>query len=268
MGAVGQPTLRSKYEHQQSLIYRPAALLAGPGVIKTMIHPQDFLQRLPETAREALLRYASRRTAARGEFLFQPGHPGNNVYFLETGRVKIYHLSPTGREVVLWFCAPGEIFGLAEVCQGSCRQVYAEASVDSKFFTVSEADFKLFLAAHPAASLLVNDVLASRLRSLGEVVQSLVVNDVNMRVSQLLLWLAASHGQPADDGHVKLGMPLTHQEMADMIGTTRQSVSTALGLLRRQGAVRVSQRCISVVPEHLHTLLSQAGPAAKTHSRQ
>ena len=233
-----------------------------------MNDPQEFLQRLPQDERAALLLLATRQNAARGELIFQPGSPGHSVYFLETGRVKIYHLSPTGREVVLWFCAPGEIFGLAEVCHTSFRQVYAEANVASQFFIVRESDFKLFLAAHPAAALLVNDVLASRLRSLGTVVQSLVANDVNMRVLQLLLRLAASHGQPVSDHHVKLGMPLTHQEMADMIGTTRQSVSTALGLLRRQGAVSVTRRCISIVPEQLQTLLSQAQPTAKVRLSQ
>ena len=75
----------------------------------------DFIARLPPRDREDLLRLATDRGAAKGELIFQAGSAGHHVYFLETGRVKIYHLSPTGKEILLWFCLPGEIFGLAEV---------------------------------------------------------------------------------------------------------------------------------------------------------
>lgn len=197
----------------------------------------DFLARLSPADRSDLLRLALRRTVAKGELVFQAGSPGNFVHFLEAGRVKVYHLSPTGKEVVLWFCLPGEIFGLAEVCHGGGRQVYAEACESSSVLSVSQRDFRVFLESHPAAALQVNDVLACRLRNLGNVIQSLVANDVNERVAQLVARLAASHGHRTVDGEIHLDIRLTHQEMANMIGTTRQSVTSALNMLRRLGVL-------------------------------
>lgn len=197
----------------------------------------DFIARLPARDRDDLLHLTAVRTVAKGELIFQAGSAGHHVYFLETGRVKIYHLSSTGKEVLLWFCFPGEIFGLAEVCHGGGRQVYAEATEAARLLGVKQEAFKAYLETHPAASLLVNDVLACRLRNLGNIIQSLVADDVNERVAQLVVRLAAGHGRKAANGDIHLDIRLTHQEMANMIGTTRQSVTSALNMLKRLGVL-------------------------------
>lgn len=198
----------------------------------------DFIARLGDVQRNELLRLASVRLLNKGELVFQAGSPGDFTYFLEEGRVKIFHQSPNGKEVVLWFCASGEIFGLAEVCQGGDgRQVTAQACEPSKILAVRREAFQNFLEQNPSAALLVNDVLACRLRSLGNVIQSLVENDVNERVAQLLARLIANYGRTVANGDVCLDIRITHQDMANMIGTTRQSVTSALNLLRRQGVL-------------------------------
>lgn len=222
----------------------------------------DFMARLAPADRDDLSRLATRRAATRGEFIFKAGSAGDNVYFLESGRVKIYHLSPTGKEILLWFCFPGEIFGLAEVCHGGGRQVYAEICGPSQVLSVRQDDFKTFLATHPSGALLVNEVLACRLRNLGNIIQGLVASDVNERVAQLLVRLAATHGQKTQNGDVTLDIRLTHQEMANMIGTTRQSVTSALNLLRRRGVLEFDANHHILV--HSETLLTQAGIAAAT----
>lgn len=206
----------------------------------------DFLAHLSPRDRDDLLRLAIRREIVKGELVFQAGSSGNHVYFLESGRAKIYHLSPTGKEILLWFCYPGEIFGLAEVCHGGGRQVYAEATESSRLLSVPQRDFKTFLEAHPAAALLVTDVLACRLRNLGNIIQSLVASDVNERVAQLIVRLAAAHGRKAPNGDVCLDIRLTHQEMANMIGTTRQSVTSALNDLRRLGVLSLEKHRITL----------------------
>ena len=197
----------------------------------------DFLARLSPADRDDLLQLAVRHQVAKGQLIFQAGAACDCVHFLETGRAKIYHLSLTGKEILLWFCFPDEIFGLAEVCHGGGRQVYAEACEVSQVRSVAQEDFKAFLATHAAAALLVIDVLASRLRILGNTLESLVAHDVNERVAQLLAQLADRHGRRAENGDIYLDIRITHQEMANMIGTTRQSVTSALNILRRLGVV-------------------------------
>ena len=206
----------------------------------------DFMARLSTADRDDLRRLAATRRVARGELIFKAGSAGDNVYFLESGRIKIYHLSPTGKEILLWFCFSGEIFGLAEVCHGGGREVYAEACETTQLLAVRQENFKTFLEGHPAAALLVNDVLAGRLRNLGNLIKSLVVSDVDERVAQLLARLAATYGHKMPNGDVVLDIRLTHQEMANMIGSTRQSVTSALSALRRSGVLNVQNHQILI----------------------
>lgn len=213
------------------------------------IPPMDFLSNISLEDREELLSLTHGNALRKDEFVFHAGSPGRNVYILTQGRVKIYELSPVGREVILWFCFPGEMFGLAEITRGTTRAVYAQASSPSEVLAISMADFKNFLRTHPTAAMLVIDLLSTRLRVLGDVLLNLTTDNVESRVLKLLTRLGSRHGQWVDDDNLCLNIHLTHQEMADMIGTSRQTVTSVLSLLRRKGLVRIENQRI-----HIHNL--------------
>jgi CRP/FNR family transcriptional regulator len=214
----------------------------------------SFLARLAGPDRVALLALAARRRVQRGEYVFEAGSPGHHTYFLEHGRINIYQLSPTGKAVLLWFCLPGEIFGLAEVCRGGGRQTYAEAVESSSVLAVTQQDFRQFLEIHSSTALLINDVLASRLRTLGDMLVNLVADDVHTRLIKLLTRLSALYGRRTGNENICLDVSLTHQEIADMIGTTRQSVTSLLNDLRRQSLLRIEKRRIHIAPALYQTL--------------
>lgn len=218
----------------------------------------SFLARLSGPDRVAMLALAARRHIQRGEHVFEAGSPGHHTYFLERGRINIYQLSPTGKAVLLWFCLPGEVFGLAEVCRGGGRQTYAEAVESSSVLAVPQQDFRKFLENHLSTALLINDVLASRLRTLGDMLVNLVADDVHTRLIKLLTRLSSLYGRRTGNESICLDVSLTHQEIADMIGTTRQSVTSLLNALRRQSLLRIEQRRIHIAPA-LYRTLSDAG---------
>lgn len=212
------------------------------------VRPSDFIERLTAVDRADLRSLADRLAVERSGLVYSAGSPGRNVYFLEEGQVKIYQLSPAGKEVLLWFCLPGEIFGLTEICRGGQRQVYAQACERSSVLSVSREDFTAFLAVRPQAALLVIDVLSCRLRGLGNVIQDLVASEVTERVLQLILRLSAVYGHREGE-EVYLDIHITHQEMANMIGSTRQSVTSALGILRRLGVLYLKGHRIRIRDE-------------------
>jgi CRP/FNR family transcriptional regulator len=218
----------------------------------------SFLARLSGPDRVAMLALATRRRVQRGEHVFEAGSPGHHTYFLERGRINIYQLSPTGKAVLLWFCLPGEIFGLAEVCRGGGRQTYAEAVESSSVLAVPQQDFRKFLETHLSTALLINDVLASRLRTLGDMLVNLVADDVHTRLIKLLTRLSSLYGRRTGNESICLDVSLTHQEIADMIGTTRQSVTSLLNALRRQSLLRIEKRRIHIAPA-LYRTMSVAG---------
>ncbi len=210
------------------------------------VPPSDFLGRLPPPTRESLSRLGHRVAYRKGDSVFQPGSPGDNVYILTGGRIKIFALSPAGRAVILWFCFPGEIFGLAEMARAGRREVASEACADSEALVIPQQKFKEFLKRDGEAAMLVVDLLSCRLRGLADMLLNLTSDDVTTRLVKLLIRLSARYGKSISQAETLLDISLTHQEIADMIGTTRQSVSTVLNALKRQGLLSVKKHCIHI----------------------
>ena len=201
----------------------------------TSLPPSYFLRRLTNADRTALLELASRRHYQRGEFVFESGSPGNNVYILEEGRAKVFKLAESRKEIILWFCFPGEIFGLAEISAGGGnREVFAQVCTPALVHCVSREAFVSFLATHPDTAARVMDLLACRMRTLGEMLLNLASDDVRTRLIKLLTRLCARYGQRENGIHY-LEIPLTHQDIADMIGTSRQTVTSEINHLKRLG---------------------------------
>ncbi len=208
----------------------------------------DFFLRLPEADRVDLLACASRREMNKGELIFQVGDPTTHVYVLESGRAKVYHPSPGGKDVLLWFCFPWELFGLAEAGHGERRQATSQLCEHSSLISIPCEEFQTFVRTHPAAALLVIDLLSLRVRSLGNSLQELVASDVTARVVMLLTRLIACYGKSAD-GEVCLDLNVTQQELADMVGATRQTVSSTLSMLKRSGVIHFKNRRICIPNE-------------------
>lgn len=208
----------------------------------------DFLGRLCASERDALHALGKRAHFAKGEYVFRAGGPGKTAYFLVNGRMKIWQPAHNGRAVLLWFCFAGEIFGLAEMARGGGREVNAQACEASDVLIVPQDDFRSFLRAQPDAALLCMEVLASRLRLLGDVLVNLVSDDVHTRIAKLILRLSARYGRQVG-GEIYLSIPLTHQEIADMVGTSRQTVTSALTELRKKGVLWMDSRRIHIENE-------------------
>jgi len=222
------------------------------------VPPSDFLSKIPMADQSELEAIAKPRAFGKNEFIFQAESPGSNVYILTGGRVKIYQLSPVGKKSILWFCFPGEMFGLAEVARNQPREVFAQACTKSEVLSIDRKEFKAFLATHPESALLMIDLLSYRLRVLGEMLLNVSSDDVTIRVIKLITRLNALYGKKMDQ-EMYLDIHLTHEEMADMISTTRQTVTTILGRLQRSGMLRIEDHTIHIRDlKGLENLISDA----------
>lgn len=214
----------------------------------------DVLARMSAQDADYLRSIAQIQRFAKNDLIFHAGALGKQVYFLRSGRIKIYQPANGGKEVILWFCFPGDMFGMAEVAQGGGRVVNAVACESSEVMCVTQAQFEDFLRTHPDASLLVMQVLSCRLRTLSDVIVNLVNDDAQTRIMKLILRLSAHHGVRVEKD-IYLSLDLTHQEIADMVGTTRQTVTSVLGQLQRRGLMRLENRRILIQsPELLGTI--------------
>jgi CRP-like cAMP-binding protein len=208
----------------------------------------DLSNPLNAADRDALERYGQIRQFAKGEFIFRAGTPSRHVCLLRRGRVKIYQASETGKEVILWFCNAGDLFGLAEATQGGERAVSALACENAEVVSLSQPHFAAFVQDHPHAAIAIMQILSGRLRTLSDALVDLVSDDVQTRIVKLIARLGTQH-LVRNDKSICINVRLTHQEIADMTGTTRQTVSSVLSALKRQGLLCVKRDRIHVLDE-------------------
>lgn len=192
-----------------------------------------------------MLRFAKCRTFRRSEYVFRVGDLKRGAYILLHGRLKFFRLTPAGREVILWFCFPGEIFGLTEVPGSKGRRVNVQACEESEVAIIPEAAFNRYLDAHADAARMCRRTMTARLGILANTLVNLVANSASVRVAKLILHLGLHHGTRTGSV-IELGVPLSHQEIGNMAGVNRQTVTRSLGQLSRSGIVRIARRRIRI----------------------
>jgi len=221
----------------------------------------NFLSSLSETETRGLLECSRRLDLKPRDHLFRAGDRSSDVYIVAGGCIRLFQVSSTGKETILWFSFPGEIIGMAELCRGNERQIYAVANEATQVYSIRRKDFTAFLGAHPEAAMKAISILSARVRSLGQALMGLAYDNVETRIARLLMRFAAvSSGRRccADStiGELCVNVRLTHQDIANLIGASRQTVSSTLAHLRKQGTVRIANHHIHIVqPDHLRRLL-------------
>lgn len=194
------------------------------------------------------------------DHLFQAGDQSKDVYIVAEGCIRLFQVSPTGKETILWFNFPGELFGLAEIWSGSPRQVYAVANEATQVYSIRRQDFIKFLGAHPEAAMKAIGILSARVRALGYTLGGLASDNVETRIARLLMRFAAISSATSCSGtgagELCVNVRLRHQDIANLIGASRQTVTTTLLQLRKLGAVRMAGHHIHIVrADHLRRLL-------------
>ncbi len=229
--------------------------------------PLDFLAQLQAPDKNELYRIGKIRTFAKNDFLFKAGENDLNVYVLKCGRAKLFGSSAQGRDVLLWFTRAGEIFGLAECLQERPRLIFARAAEACEVLSIAHTQFKGWLSVRPEAAYCLMKIMAIRMRELGQRFLSLANGNIQMEIAQLLVRLGATYGTLAGQ-YIHVGIPLTEQDIADMVGTSRQGVSTCLAEMKRQGIVE-SERHFLIIKnwENLHQIANGQNEAMAVDRR-
>lgn len=195
---------------------------------------------------EEIERMTQMQEVKRRQPLYMPGDPSSNVYVLKRGRVKIANTDASGREITFEILEPGEVFGELEALDGVPRATAAEALDDALICAIPRKAFTHYLATHPMVTVELTKLIGLRLRKIQSRVEDLVFRDVPTRLAHLLMELGKSAGV-ADAAGARIKAKLTHQEMANLIGCSRETVSATLGQFRDQGLIRMDGRTMTIV---------------------
>ena len=198
---------------------------------------------LDDAAWSALERRLGPRSLTRGEDLFREGDPGDALHVVTDGKVKICRAAADGRENVIAILGPGDLVGELAIFDSQQRAATATAVVDTTLVTLADADFRDWLAEHPTVAPSLLRALAIRLRQTNETMADLVFTDVPGRLAKTLLGLAERFGRPEGEG-VRVEHDLTQEELAQLVGASRETVNKALSEFATRGWLRVDNRAV------------------------
>jgi len=202
----------------------------------------SYLSGLDEATLKALARVAVRRRYDAGQMIFVEGEPCAGLFIVERGRVKIFKLSPGGREQILHIFGAGEGFNDVAVLDGGPNPVNVMALEPTSVLVIDRPSMVDLLERYPALSRAVIENLASRARHLVSLVEDLSLRTVVGRLAKLLLEQAS---EEVDLERVPRG--LTHAQMAARLGTVREVITRSLHKLEDEGIIKIERHRIVIL---------------------
>ena len=186
-----------------------------------------------------------------GEFIFWEGDAPDWFYIVREGKIKVLKHSSLGKEFIIAFFSPGEMFGEVAVFENKSYPASAQAAVKTKVLAINGQTFLSFLTAHPTVALRIIRILGGRLRDAQSRLKDLAGERVEQRLVTILLMLTSKFGPT---------LPFTRQEIADMSGTTTETAIRVLSRLKDGGIIRSSRGKIVILNETKLRLLSEGPP--------
>ena len=213
------------------------------GVDHETVRRAPLFAGLDEEAAESLIKQMSAKHMERGDVLFHEGDPGDRLYVIGEGKVKLGRSSVDGRENLLAILGPGEMFGELSLFDPGPRTATATAVAETQVLALSTEQLREYLQGRPQVALTLLAALARRLRRTNESLADLVFTDVPGRVAKALLDLARRFGRPVDEG-IMVSHDLTQEELAQLVGASRETVNKALADFAGRGWLKLEARAV------------------------
>lgn len=214
-------------------------------VLDDVVRNAPLLAALDDDSAAALIAAMTPIEVHRGEKVFVEGEPGDTMFVIHSGKLKLGQRSPDGRENILAVLGPGQMLGELSLFDPGPRTATASAISASRLFTIDRAAFMPLLSRPEVASTLLA-ALAQRIRRTNEALSDLVFSDVPGRVAKALLDLSVRFGEDTEDG-ILVAHDLTQEELAQLVGASRETVNKALADFTGRGWLRLEPRAVTIL---------------------
>lgn len=215
----------------------------------------SFLDRLSDEELNRLRELGRQVVVGRGDGIFFQGDPHGGIYLIESGLVRTFYNGPSGREITLAYWTPGHFVGGPEVFGGGTHIWSGEAMTETRLLFLTGQVVRELVASIPAFALSIIDGLVAKGKCYSALVQMLGTRSVAQRLAQLLLIMGETQGREIE-GRLRLDRRVTHDQLAVIVGSTRQWVTTTLDRLQKDGVIVIEGRVITI--ERVDVLRSMA----------
>lgn len=213
---------------------------------------------LDDAIKSEFFAHSQKQEYKKGSHVFLAGSAASKVFYLESGMVRIYYLSALGHPITFWLSSPGSLLGMDALYGNPHHMFYAQAVQACKVFSISPAAIDEIMNAHPAVAIRIIRLTGARLRLACETLTDLASRSTDMRLARLLLRLGYHWGKSDAQG-TELTIRIPNEELANMIGASRQTVNVVLHHFRDAGWIRFRGRYITILePDLLRQFADQA----------
>lgn len=196
------------------------------------------------------------RNYRKGTMIFLEGEPGEGFHFVKIGKVKIVKMTDDGREHIINILSPGDLFAEVLLFNSGTYPATSVAVEDSKIGVIKNSDLERLILANNALALQLIKVLSQRLMFTQQKIKNLALNDVTARTAETLLRLGQQHGKPLGNGHIQITLDLSRQDLASLVGTTRETVTRTLSALKKDKLIDFDlQKITLLVPDKLRSII-------------
>lgn len=187
----------------------------------------------------------SQHTYTKKQYIFMEGQPREAVYFIQSGTIKIFKVDINGSEQVINILQKGEMFPHIGFFDTTPYPATAEIIENAELFAIRIEDFDNLLIEQPAISLKVMKMMGQKIYTLQQRIQELISQDVHHRIVGSLIRLAEEVGQKRGNG-IRIEMPITNQDFANMVGSTRETINRGFAYLKKERLLETDRHGILV----------------------
>jgi CRP/FNR family cyclic AMP-dependent transcriptional regulator len=211
-----------------------------------LIKKVSFFAPLSEEELLTLLPYLKEKEYKKNHVIFHEGEPGRYLFMVRSGNVKVYKLSEDGKEKILRVFGPGDFFAELPLLDGGRYPATAETLSKTELLCLSREDFLKTLSDIPEMTKKIFEIVGDRLRHFTTAVTDLTLKDASNRLAGFLLEKAEENDRFTSK-EVRFPIELTHQEIASLIGTARETVSRTLKQFQKEGVIEIKDRYVTVL---------------------
>jgi CRP/FNR family transcriptional regulator, cyclic AMP receptor protein len=222
------------------------------------VDDHEFMWLLSAAEREELLKHARPHRLNAGQVLFQKGDPGDKLFIIGSGLVEIGVDTEDGKHLVFNVLGPGDVFGEIALLDGGPRTADATVMASSELQVIDRSEVILFLEHHPEMTARLIAVLCKRIRWISQNLEDALGSDVTHRLARKLVNLCKAYGTNAGDGSTGIELKLPQQELANMIGVTRESVNKHLKKWQNLGWISIKRGQLTISDIDQLTTMAEA----------
>ncbi|MBT2572056.1 Crp/Fnr family transcriptional regulator [Planococcus sp. ISL-110] len=220
----------------------------------TLLSHINLFDELPMEDMKLIDRNSTMTPVKKGTQLLIPEQPLDVLFFLKKGQVRLYRMTSQGKQFTTDILVDGNVFGETESFMLTDKQTYAEAMTDCYLCTMDKAKFESFIRTTPDVSLKLIQILSNRLKETYDLSEKIALGDVRYRTLFLLLKMSEKSGT-RDKEWQSINMKITHEDIATMVGSSRETISLLMSKLKKEGLLKKTLLGYSIKADEIKKIL-------------